>query len=723
MKDKAKFSKLRTYLTILLTFYLSVSLKAQTDSFRDCSLSIDERAKDLLNKLTLEEKISLLGFNSPTIDRLQIPAYNWWNEGLHGVARAGEATVFPQAIALAATFDTQLANSVADAISTEGRAKYNLSISQGRHLQYMGINYWTPNINIFRDPRWGRGQETYGEDPYLTSQMGSAFVKGLQGTDNDHYKIAACAKHFAVHSGPEAIRHEFDAKVDEKDLRETYLPAFKTLVDNGVSAVMSAYNRVNGEPCCTSPTLLEDILTQEWGFKGQITTDCGALEDIYLRHKSTPTSVEVAAEAIKAGINMDCSTLIQDDAMEAIEKGLITEDDINKSIYHTIVTQIKLGMYDKPEDSPYASFGADSINNDYHINLALKTAEESMVLLKNNGILPLNKEKIGSLMVAGENAANMSTLFGNYHGVSENMVTYIEGIVKKSGPSTAVQYDMGCSYADTTHFGGTWAASFTDATILVLGLTPLFEGEDGDAFLSKNGGDKADLSIPKAHLAYLKAMRAYHDKPIIVVLTGGSALDVEAVEPYADAIILSWYSGEQGGNALANILYGDTSPSGKLPLTFYKSVKDLPDYKNYNMEGRTYRYFSKEVAFPFGFGLSYTTFNYTWKQKPGNKFKAGDNISFKVNIENNGNYDADDVVQIYIQYPDMERMPIKELKAFKRTSLKSGTSSDLEFSINANDLQKWDLAKSKWKLYKGNYKILVSKNANEAILEHSFTIK
>ncbi len=723
MINKTRFNKLKIGLLAAGIILLSIKLKAQTDKFRDCNFSIEERAQDLLNKLTLEEKISLLGFNSPAVERLQIPAYNWWNEGLHGVARAGQATVFPQAIALAATFDTNLTQLVADAISTEGRAKYNLSTTKNRHLQYLGINFWTPNINIFRDPRWGRGQETYGEDPFLTAQIGSAFVKGLQGTDNERYKVASCAKHFAVHSGPEAIRHEFNAIVDEKDLRETYLPAFKTMVDNGVSAIMCGYNRLNGEPCCTSPTLLKKILTKEWGFKGQITTDCGALEDIYLRHKTTPTSVEVAAEAIKAGVNMDCSTLIQNDAMKAIKQGLLTEEDINKSIYTTIITQLKLGMYDQPENSPYTTFGADSINNQYHINLALKVAEKSMVLLKNNGILPLDRDKTESLMVAGENAANISTLVGTYHGVSENMVTYIEGLVKKSDPSTSVQYDFGCSYADTTHFGGTWAASFTDATILVLGLTPLMEGEDGDAFLAKNRGDKADLSIPKAHLAYLKAMRAYHNKPIIVVLTSGSAIDVKAIEPYADAVILSWYSGEQGGNALANILFGDVSPSGKLPITFYKSINDLPDYKSYSMVNRTYRYFTKEVAYPFGFGLSYTTFNYIWKQKPLIKFKEGEKIAFKVNVENSGEYDADDVVQVYIQYPGMERMPIKELKAFKRISLKSHASEDIDFTINTNDLQKWDLKKGKWKLYKGEYKILVSKNANEAVLKHNFVIR
>lgn len=705
----------------LLVF--STGTWAQVEKFRDCTLTIEERANDLMNKLTLEEKISLLGFNSPAVERLQIPAYNWWNEGLHGVARAGQATVFPQAIGLAATFDPALVQTVADAISTEARAKYNLAIAKNKRLQYLGINFWTPNINIFRDPRWGRGQETYGEDPFLTGQMGTAFVKGLQGEDSDHYKIAACAKHFAAHSGPEAIRHKFNAIVDEKDLRETYLPAFKTLVDNGVSGIMCGYNRLNDEPCCTSEKLLENILTKEWGFKGQITTDCWALEDIWLRHKSIPTSVEVAAEAIKKGVNMDCSNLIQDDALEAIKKGLISKADIDKSIYRTIITQLKLGFYDDPGNSPYASYGLDSVNNSYHTQLALKVAEKSMVLLKNDGVLPLNKDKIGSIMVAGENAANISALVGNYHGMSGNMVTFAEGIVEKAGPGVAVQYDFGCSYADTSHFGGIWGAGMSDATILVLGLSPLFEGEDGDAFLSKNGGDKADLSIPDSHLAYLKKMRKSHKKPIIVVLTSGSALDVEAIAPYADAIIISWYPGEQGGNALANIIYGDTSPSGKLPLTFYKSIDDVPAYTDYNMKDRTYRYFKGEVAYPFGFGLSYTKFDYSWNQKPSNKYKKGEQISFKVDVKNIGDWDSDDVLQVYIEFPDMERMPIKELKNFKRVSLKSNTSKIVSFNIDTNDLKKWDLKRGQWQLYKGDYKILIAKNAKETVLEHPFTIR
>nr|WP_321411350.1 glycoside hydrolase family 3 N-terminal domain-containing protein [uncultured Carboxylicivirga sp.] len=706
-----------------LSIMLSNNIYSQHYKFRDCNLSIDERANDLLNALTLAEKISLLGYSSPAVERLQIPSYNWWNEGLHGVARAGQATVYPQAIALAATFDPELVNKVADAISTEARAKHNMAIAKDKRLQYLGINFWTPNINIFRDPRWGRGQETYGEDPFLTGIMGTAFVKGLQGDDPNRYKISACAKHFAAHSGPEAIRHEFNAIVDEKDLRETYLPAFKVLVDNGVSAIMCGYNRLNDQPCCTSENLLETILTKEWQFDGQITTDCWALDDIWLRHKSIPTRVGVAAAAIKQGVNMDCSPILQQDAMEAIEKGLITEDDINNSIYKTLITQIKLGFYDDPCESPYTTFGPDSINNAYHVDLSIEAAEKSMVLLKNDGILPLDKSKTGSMMVLGENAANISVLVGNYHGMSGNMVTYAEGLVKKAGPGTAVQYDFGCSYSDTTHFGGIWGAGMSDVSVVVLGLTPLFEGEEGDAFLSPSGGDKEGLSLPEAHLMFLKKLRASHNKPIIAVLTAGSALDVEEVAPYADAIIYSWYSGEQGGTALANIIYGDVSPSGKLPLTFYKSLQDLPEYTDYNMANRTYRYFGGEVAYPFGFGLSYTNFDYTWLSKPNKTYKKDQDITFKVKVSNTGDYNGDDVIQVYIEYPNLERMPLKELKAFKRAGIKANQSTDLTFTINTNDLQKWDLKHSKWQLYKGEYKILVSKNSAESVLEHSFIIK
>jgi beta-glucosidase len=687
-------------------------------------LPIEQRINDLLNTLTLKEKISLLGYNSPAIERLQIPAYNWWNEALHGVARGGEATIFPQAIAMSATFNAPLINEVANTISTEARAKYNLSTRQNWYLQYMGLTFWTPNINIFRDPRWGRGQETYGEDPYLTATMSTAFVKGLQGNNPDLLKVAACAKHFAVHSGPEASRHTFNVVVDDKDLRETYLYAFKKLVDNQVEAVMCAYNRLNDQPCCTGNALLVDILRNEWKFKGHVVTDCWALEDIWLRHKAIPTQVEVAAAAIKAGVNLDCSNILQDDVLKAIEQGLISEVDVNKALTGSLRTRFKLGLFDANTDSPYKNYSADSIHNPYHVNLSRTTANQSMVLLKNNGILPLNKEKYSSLMVIGANSSSMDAMLGNYHGISGNIVTFAEGIVNAVSPGVAVQYDQGCDYTDTIHFGGIWAAGFSDATIAVLGLTPLLEGEDGDAFLSKSGGDRESLSIPNSHLAFLKKLRDSYKKPLIVVLTAGSDIDIAAIEPYADAIILAWYPGEQGGNALADLIFGNVSPSGRLPVTFYKSLNDLPDYSDYAMKGRTYRYFKGQVQFPFGFGLSYTTFNYNWKQIPSAKYSTiKDSIQFSVTVKNSGNFDGDEVLQAYIEYPNLDRMPIKELKAFKKTFILKGETKDVNLTIPVSELQKWDLKANGWILYKGKYSLCIGKDAKENYLKQDFIIK
>lgn len=711
-------------IVLCLAFLANIFIaNSQTHDFRNSCLSVDERADALLKELTLDEKIGLLGYVSPAIERLQIPAYNWWNEALHGVARAGKATVFPQAIALAATFDSLLVQNVADAISTEARSKYNLSTGMGRHIQYMGINFWTPNINIFRDPRWGRGQETYGEDPYLTSVMGKSFVKGLQGNHPDKLKTAAGAKHLAVHSGPEADRHYFNAIVDEKDLRETYLPAFKALVDNGVEAIMCAYNRVNGEPCCTGETLLKYILRKEWGFKGHVVTDCWALDDIWLRHKTIPTRIEVAAAAIKAGVNLDCANILQDDVKKAIEQGLITEEDVNLALLPNLRTQVKLGFYDNPDESPYARFGVDSISNPYHIGLSRTAAARSMVLLKNNGILPLKKQETASMMIVGENAASISALAGNYHGLSENMVTFVEGLVKATGPATAIQYDMGVNYIDTVRFGGIWAAGFTDVTIAVLGLNPLLEGEEGDAFLSQSGGDKETLNIPRSHILYLKKLRETNNKPVITVITGGSALNIKDVEPYSDAVIMAWYPGEQGGNALADILFGDVSPSGRLPVTFYNDVKDLPDYADYSMKNRTYRYFGGEVQYPFGYGLSYTTFEYNWIKKPLKRYSKNNTINIELKIKNTGNFDANEAVQVYIGYPGLDRMPLKELKAISNVRVKAGEEKTVTLTIPVSELQKWDLKANNWKLYKGDYKLMVSKNANEPLMVESFTIR
>ena len=692
--------------------------------FRDRKAPVNDRVNDLLHTLMLKEKIAMLGNNSPAINRLNLPAYNWWNESLHGLARAGEATVFPQAIGMAATFNDSLLRAEADAISTEARAKYNLAAKMDRHLWYMGLTFWSPNINIFRDPRWGRGQETYGEDPFLTSKMGAAFVKGLQGTNTNYLKVAACAKHFAAHSGPEAVRHNFNVVIDEKDLRETYLFAFKKLVDAGVESIMCAYNQVNGQPCCTGTTLLTDILKKEWGFKGHVVTDCGALNDIVERQKAIATNEELAAAAIKAGVNLECGGILQQDMMSAVNKNLVTEKDIDSALSGILRTQMRLGMFDDDQSkNPYGAYGGDSVHNLYHVQIAKKAAQQSMVLLKNNGVLPLAKDKYPAILVTGANSASIEAMVGNYHGMSGDIVTFAEGITKAAGPATVVQYDQGSDYTDTVHFGGIWTSQNSDITIAVIGLTPLLEGEEGDAFLSASGGDKATLNLPAAHIAFLKKLRAASQKPLVVVVTAGSAVNIASIEPYADAIILAWYPGEQGGTALADILFGDVSPSGHLPVTFYKSLSDLPDYSNYQMNDRTYRYFKGPVQYPFGFGLSYGKFDYKWSKEPLTRYKDGDSIQVAVNVSNSGEYDADDVLQIYIEYPNLERMPVRELKAFKRIAVAKGSLTSAIIKIAVADLQKWSLKENKWKLNKGTYAICVGKNSRDIVLKKTFTVR
>ncbi|MET0393270.1 MAG: glycoside hydrolase family 3 N-terminal domain-containing protein [Chitinophagaceae bacterium] len=700
-------------------------------AFRKAGLPMEARVKDLLNRLTLEEKISLLGYRSAAVPRLGIPAYNWWNEALHGVARAGKATVFPQAIGMAATFNDPLLYEAATVISTEARAKYNLAVAQDRRLQYMGLTFWSPNINIFRDPRWGRGQETYGEDPFLTASMGSAFVRGLQGNDPRYLKTSAAAKHFAVHSGPEAGRHTFNAVVDEKDLRETYLYAFKRLVDAGVESVMCGYNRLNDEPCCTGNTLLQKILRQEWQFKGHVVTDCWALEDIWLRHKVLPNSVVTAAEAIKAGVNLDCSNLLQDDVLKAVQQNLLTRPQIDSALAGILRTQIKLGFYDAPLSTPFSRYGGDSVSNAYHTELARKMAQQSMVLLKNaplkgqsKSILPLNKSSYGAIMVAGPNAASLDALVGNYHGVSDKAVNFVEGITATVNAGTRVEYDQGCDYEDTVHFGGTWAASNADITVAVIGWTPVYEGEEGDAFLAPGRGDRKDISLPAAHIAYIKELRkSIKDKPLIAVVTAGSATDISPIAPYVDAIILAWYPGEQGGHALADVLFGNVSPAGRLPVTFYNSFDDLPAYDSYTMKGRTYRYFDGKVQYPFGFGLSYTSFAYSWQQQPGAVNSLKDTLVFSAAIRNTGSMDGDEVAQVYVQYPSGERMPVKELKGFQRISVQKGQERSVQFRLPVAELQKWDLKQGKWVLYPGEYRIGIGSSSQEMKLDAVVKVK
>lgn len=715
--------------SLLLAVSLSISFTTttraqQAPAYLNPQLKDEERVKDLLGRLTLTEKALLLGYRSQPVDRLKIPAYNWWNEGLHGVARAGEATVFPQAIAMAATFNPKLVTQIGDVISTEARAKYNLAIANNNHGQYVGLTYWSPNINIFRDPRWGRGQETYGEDPFLTGQIGLAYVNGMQGSIPGQYKISATAKHFAAHSGPENTRDYFNSVVSEQDLRNTYLYAFNKLVKGGVSSVMTAYNSVNGVPNSVNNGLLQNILRKEWGFKGYIVTDCGALDDVYLTHKYLKTRTETAAAGIKAGLNLDCSGVLQSDVEEAVKQKLITNKDVDAALTPVLMTQMKLGFYNDAKLSPYYGYGADSIHNAAHIALARAAAQQSMVLLENkNNVLPLQKDVYKSIMVLGPNAASLDALVGSYHGINANMVNFVEGISGAVDKGTRVEYDLAIGQTDTTHFGGIWGAGNADLTIAVIGLTPVDEGEAGDAFLSVAGGDKRTLSLPASQLAFMKELRKSVKKPIIAVITAGSDVDVAAVAQYADAVILAWYPGEQGGNALADIIYGKVAPSGRLPLTFYNSIKDLPDFGDYAMKGRTYRYYTGGVQYPFGYGLNYTTFAYEAKSKLKSEYKLGDTITVAVNITNTGKAAGIETPQAYIVYPANDNLPVQELKAFDKITLNPSENKTTILKIPVTELQKWDAEKHRFKLFPGTYTLKVGHDAADKAILQEFIIK
>jgi beta-glucosidase len=702
-------------IAILLLIFQTI-LQSQTTQFpfQNTILSREERINDLVSRLTLKEKAKLMLYNSPAIERLNIKEYNWWNECLHGVARAGKATVFPQTIALAATFDTELAFRVATAISDEARAKYNAAIRKNNRVQYLGLSFWTPNINIFRDPRWGRGQETYGEDPLLTANMGIAFVKGLQGNDKTYLKVAACAKHFAVHSGPEKTRHEFNVLPEERDFRETYLPAFKALSDAGVEAFMCAYNRLYDQPCCGSSPLLSDILRKEWGFKGHIVTDCWALDDIWLRHKVVPTQVEAAAMAAKAGVNLNCGYIYQF-LPEAVEKGFITEKIVDEAIKPMLRTRFKLGLFDADSLNPYSTIDESIVNCDKHRKLAYEVAVKSIVLLKNKNVLPLNIKTLKNLYITGPMAADINALLGNYNGFSSSMTTILEGIIKNADAGTIVNYNVGCLAENKEKFHGYWEASSADATVVVLGINRLLEGEDGDAMLNDNGGDRFSLNLPENQLTLLKKIRENApSKPIIAIITGGSAIALKEVLDIADAVLFTWYPGEEGGNAVADIIFGKQNPSGKLPVTFYQSEKDLPPFDNYAMKGRTYRYFEGKTQFSFGFGLSYTQFEYSHLQVKHINDKPIDSIEVSFNIKNTGKFDGDEVVQIYAT-KEVSKIahPIKSLIGFKRLSLKTDISSEVIIKIPLSSLTYWDVKEKKYKVEKGNYRIEVGTSSDD----------
>ena len=812
---------------ILLLLALPMLAVSQTKfQFQNTSLSTQERVENLLSEMTLQEKIEQMRYQAPAIDRLGIPQYNWWNECLHGVARAGYATVFPQSISIAASWDTELIHQVASAISDEARAKHHEFLRRGMHDIYQGLTFWSPNINIFRDPRWGRGHETYGEDPYLTGQMGLNFVKGLQGDDPNYLKVVATAKHFAVHSGPEPSRHVFDARISERDLRETYLPAFRTLVvDGGVYSIMGAYNRFRGEACCANTELL-GILRNEWGFKGYVVSDCGAIADIWKTHKLVKDEAEAAALAVKRGTDLECGDTYKS-LPEAVKRGLVTEKDIDVSVGRLMTARFKLGMFDPDEKVAYAQIPFSVNNNPANDHLARVAAQKSIVLLKNvHKTLPLSK-KLSRIAVIGPNADEIESLWGNYNGIPSNPVTVLQGIKNKVTPQTEVIYAQGSELADgiskliaipsiyletedgrqgafgeyyannklegkplftriddnidfyweagspdprmpVDNFGIRWttflkvpqtgdyeiggwsmpsfkiycddkeilggnnehsafhsskelklevgkryklvfdyrnyhgdgdarllwttpqpnmqalaveAAKKSDIVVLVLGLNQRLEGEEMpiqvDGF---KGGDRTHLNLPKTQSDLMEALKAT-GKPIVLVLINGSALSINYAAENMDAILTAGYPGQQGGNAIADVLFGDYNPAGRLPVTYYKSVEQLPAFENYDMEGRTYRYFRQAPLYPFGFGLSYTRFAYSKLTIPA-EAKTGGQVHVSVNVTNTGDRDGDEVVQLYLTDEKASTpRPIRQLEGFKRISLKKGESQIVEFTL------------------------------------------
>lgn len=568
-----------------------------------------KKAEALVEKMTLEEKAEQLKYGAPALKRLGIPAYNWWNEGLHGVARAGQATVFPQAIGMAATFDTDLVKEMADVVATEGRAKYNAYSGKNDRDIYKGLTFWSPNVNIFRDPRWGRGHETYGEDPYLTSRLGVAFVEGLQG-DGETMKAAACAKHFAVHSGPEAVRHEFDAEATPKDMEETYLPAFQALVQEaGVEAVMGAYNRTNGEPCCGSPKL-QKILREDWGFDGHFVSDCWAIRDFHEHHMVTKNARESAALAINNGCDLNCGNTYLH-ILGAVQDGLVSEETITEAAVRLFTTRCLLGLFDGSE---YDAIPYTEVESPAHLALAEKAAQESFVLLKNNGILPLEKSKIKTIGVIGPNANSRAALVGNYHGTASRYVTILEGLQDYLGEDVRVLTSTGCElFRDRTEnlafpadrlSEAKIVADNSDVVVLCVGLDETLEGEEGDTGNSYASGDKMDLQLPQVQRDLMEAVKET-GKPVVLCLMAGSDIDLSYASEHFDAVLQLWYPGAQGGKAAAKVLFGKVSPSGKLPVTFYESLDELPEFTDYRMAGRTYRYMKGKAQYPFGYGLTY----------------------------------------------------------------------------------------------------------------------
>ena len=653
-----------------------------------------KRAEELVSKMTVEEAASQLRFDAPAIERLGVPEYNWWNEALHGVARAGTATSFPQSIALGATFDQELMGRIGETISTEGRAKYNeISANMGDRDIYKGLTFWSPNVNVFRDPRWGRGQETYGEDPYLISRLAIPFIKGIQG-DGEYMKAAACAKHFAVHSGPEEKRHSFDVEPSKKDLRETYLPAFEACIkEAGVESVMGAYNRVNGEPCC-GHSFIKDIIRDEWGFEGHFVSDCWAIRDFHEHHKVTKNSEESAALALSKGCDLNCGcTYVH--LMKAYNKGLVTEEQIRAAAVRLFTTRFLLGLFDKTEFDGLTYLDVETTES---IALAKRASDEAVVMLKNDGILPLDGSKAKVISVIGPNADARRPLMGNYYGTSSEYVTAIEGIRKAAGDNVRILYSEGCDLSNVkpdplsrdynTLAEAKAVMSRSDLVILCIGLNETLEGEEGDQGNQYASGDKNNLSFPKPQLKLIEAVKE-SGKPFITVVMTGSAMDLTPFSEEASAILQAWYPGARGGLSIGDIIFGKVNPSGKLPVTIYRSVDDLPDFDDYSMKNRTYKYLEKEPLYPFGYGLTYGKVRIENASVSDSSASARENgFDITVSVKNDGSVKTGEVIQIYAKaLEDKNEVRNYKLVGFKRIELAAGEASDVTIGITADALK------------------------------------
>ena len=706
--------------------------------WKDTAQPIDARVKDLISRLSLLKKVQEIRNETPAIPRLGIPTYDFWSEALHGVARNGVATVFPQAVGMAATWDTPLIHQEGEVIATEGRAKFNeyTRTHDGNAAIYTGLTFWSPNINIFRDPRWGRGQETYGEDTFLTGETGVAFIRGLQGDDPNYIKVMACAKHFAVHSGPEPSRHTIDVSPPERDFYETYLPHFEMAVREGhVGGFMGAYNSLYGKPACANPMLLTDILRKQWGFDGYIVSDCGAINDIHAHHHFVATPEEAAAAAVKAGCDICCGS-DYNALLKAVQRGLITETEIDGALAYALKTRFRLGLFDPPDKVPFSKISISENDTPEHRELAHKAALESIVLLKNDGALPLNRAKIKRVAVIGANANSVPLLLGNYNGEPSHPVTILAGIRSVVGPNVQVTYEPGCPLAvrkdgrnqpsQQTLDAALASAKAADVVIYVGGISPELEGEEFggvsryDGF---DGGDRTRIELPPVQENFLKELHAI-GKPVVFVNCSGSAIAMPWEAEHLPAIVQAWYPGEEGGRAVAEILFGDQNPGGRLPVTFYRATEDLPGFEDYSMHNRTYRYFTGKPLFAFGHGLSFTQFRYEKTRSNETSFKPDDTIKLSFTVKNTGKRDGDEVAQVYFRHVHSAvPQPALALCSFSRVHLTRGETTQVDVEIPAQRLRYWDTEKKQYVVESGDYEFLIGAASDDIRLHESFKIQ